>query len=239
MKKTKNILIQSSSPCHPVNGCVQIPTVLSEPQDGDLALTWTPLHSHLLPRTSLSIRNTNLQTLYPIHFFSFSSFLTWASLPGTLLPVSSHRVSAVCTLALTPLFLVSFSILLPPFSRVSDFASFQSWSKWETLPTQMTLLIYQPTPLDMFSQRHRGPRVFGSLSRKLRDAGGLQVILGLVSAVDTRIRIYKSICSLTFVVKTRGCGDLLSPRVSHPWVFPHDTNGLQRSQMSCRTVFGI
>lgn len=103
----------------------------------------------------------------------------------------------------------------------------------------MTLLIYQPTPLDMFSQWQRGPRVFGSLSRKLRDAGDLQVILGLVSAVNTRIRLYKSIGSLAFVVKTRGCGDLLSPRVSHPWVFPHNTNGLQRSQMSCRAVFGI
>lgn len=91
----------------------------------------------------------------------------------------------------------------------------------------------------MFSQWQRGPRVLGSLSRKLRDAGDLQVILGLVSAVNTRIRLYKSIGSLAFVVKTRGCGDLLSPRVSHPWVFPHNTNGLQRSQMSCRALFGI
>lgn len=60
---------------------------------------------------------------------------------------------------------------------------------------------------------------FGNLSRKLREIGGSQVILSLVSGVVIWIRLRKNIGSLVFVVKSRGFGDLLSPRVSNPWGF--------------------
>lgn len=73
----------------------------------------------------------------------------------------------------------------------------------------------------------------------MREVGSSPVILGLVSAVDMRIRLCKSIASLIFVVTPRECGDLLSPRVSDFWGFsPHDPKGLQSSQMSCRTALG-
>lgn len=39
-RAAENILVQSSSLCHPVNGCAQIPVVLFEHQEGDMELTW-------------------------------------------------------------------------------------------------------------------------------------------------------------------------------------------------------
>lgn len=137
MKKTKNILVQSSSLCHPVNGCVQIPTVLSEPQDGDLALTRTPLHSHLLPRTSLSIRNTNLQT-------PCATRSTFSPSPGRLFIMEIVLILAFLRNPSTPLgaFRISPSILLPSTRkiRVSFFSAGSVWELGRELSETATCL---------------------------------------------------------------------------------------------------
>lgn len=67
------------------------------------------------------------------------------------------------------------------------------------------------------TEAERAKLVWG-LARTLREVRGSQGILGLVSAVDMWIRVWKNIGGLAFVVKGSGFWDLLSRRVSDPWL---------------------